>query len=499
MDHNVTTRKEIRNVLNQNIGNIVSTQDFSRPYLLGGYIPVLMERGILERVGRGQYKILKKVSTPKRKQPVESTRTTKFESSTIDIREALNQNVGNIIVTQDFTKPARAANYLRTLKENGFLERTGFGKYKVLKKITLKKKGPVKGRRTNQRVKDLSAIPAVLNSSTDGLVMPQIFEAYKRITPPGQEVNTLYLYRLFEFMGKKGVIGENGVNPKFRRSNKGACPKRFILLDKNITPKEWEVLVDQYRMWYQFKKENKVKKRFKRKTIMSKVNSCDSINNNFGEDRNNPNKKYVEDFFIQKVKTRLGDELVRCLVVTGPDYNHHMTSLFTTFAKKVLVCEIAPDVFDTIYRKAQICPYHIDNRVSLLKCDINDVAAVNCRYADVDLMRTLKNNYIIIYNQITRQDLLCAKSKEKFFTFTCTRRNQDSEVTLSYLKQLVGKCFGMKLTGLSGGTEVRGTHKQLRSCKRHFPSIENYGRVKEMHVFTYQDDVPMMNVLFTYK
>ena len=237
MDHNVTTRKEIRNVLNQNIGNIVSIQDFSHPYLLGGYIPVLMERGILERVGRGQYKILKKVSTPKRKQPVESTRTTKFESSTIDIREALNRNVGNIIVTQDFTKPARAANYLRTLKENGFLERTGFGKYKVLKKITLKKKGAVKGRRTNQRVKDLSAIPAVLNSSTDGLVMPQIFEAYKRITPPGQEVNTLYLYRLFEFMSKKGVIGENGGNPKFRRSNKGPCPKRFILLDKTSLQK----------------------------------------------------------------------------------------------------------------------------------------------------------------------------------------------------------------------------------------------------------------------
>jgi len=186
-------------------------------------------------------------------------------------------------------------------------------------------------------------------------------------------------------------------------------------------------------------------------------------------------------------------------VVTGPDYNHHMTSLFTTFAKKVLVCEIAPDVFDTIYRKAQICPYHIDNRVSLLKCDINDVAAVNCRYADVDLMRTLKNNYIIIYNQITRQDLLCSKSKEKFFTFTCTRRNQDSEVTLSYLKQLVGKCFGMKLTSLSSGTEVRGKHKKLRSCKQHFPSIEKYGRVKEMYVFTYQDDVPMMNVLFVYK
>jgi len=500
MTYVITTRKEIRKILNQNIGNIVANQDFSKPFLLGGYIPVLMERGILERVGRGQYKILKKASTPKRKQPVESTRSTKFKSSRKDIRKSLNRNVGNIVTTQDFTIPAVAANYMATLMQKGFLERVGFGKYKVLKRVILKRRGGLKKGHTISKLKDLSAIPAILNSSDEGLIMRQVYESYQRITPHDQQVNHLYLYRLFEFAKNKGVIKDNGPNHELRKTKKGPAPRKILLINKNITLHEWEDLVDKYRMWYQYKKENKVKRIAKRKSVMSKFKCCDSIIDNFGETRDNPNKQYIEDFFIKKVKTRLGNELVRCLVITGPDYNHHINSLFTTFAEKVLVCEIAPDVFDNIYRKAQICPYHINHKVSLLKCDVDDIAAVNCRYSDIDLMRTLKNNYGIIYRQIQRQDMLCKKSKEKFLTFTCTRRCQNSfETTITYLKKLVGECFGMKLTGLSDGVEVRHQNEKLKSCKQIFPLIEKYGRVKKMYVFTYQDDVPMMNVLFSYK
>jgi hypothetical protein len=503
MDHNVTTRKEIRNVLNQNIGNVVANQDFSRPYLLGGYIPVLMERGILERVGRGQYKILKKVSTPKRKQPVESTRTTKFESSTIDIREALNRNVGNIIVTQDFTKPAIAASYLAKLFQRGFLERTGFGKYKVLKKITLKKKGPNKGKKLNQRVKDLSPIPTILNSSKGGLVVRQIQTIYENMVPKEDQVNSLYLYRLLGFAKKKGIVKENGADKSLRRKGKGPYPKKLSLVNPNITRKEWDHFVDQYRLFYQYKKENKVNRKFKRKTIMSKVENSDTIIDSFGEDRDNPNKQLVEDHFFKTVKKYLGVKKAHCFAITGPDYFRHVTKLFGTIANKVTVCEIQPDVFDVIYRKAQVCPHYTVGKVSLYMGDVND-ALSTCQYIDLDLMACICSIDELIIKQIKHQSLNC--DGLKFLTFTTSIRNDGGvDKRLSILKKILLKSLNVKLNGFRGGNgfgegiEVFNPSKQLSFCLKHIPEIEDCGKVKDIQVFTYQDSQPMMSVLITYK
>jgi len=202
------------------------------------------------------------------------------------------------------------------------------------------------------------------------------------------------------------------------------------------------------------------------------------------------------------VKKRLGGELVKCLAIKGPDYHHHMHSLFTTIANRVMVCEIAQDIFDIIYRKSLICPYSLDNKVTVHRCDVDELSPINCRYADIDLMRTIKNNYDIVSGQLKKQDDFCSKDEEKYFTFTFTRRSQGGDIfgrTLLYLEKLVKEHFGMELIGLSDGTDVCEQHGKFKSCKQHFLLAKKYGRVNKMYVFTYQDDVPMMNVLIAYK
>ena len=51
-----------------------------------------------------------------------------------EVRDFLNKRVGSIIAVQDFSKPTQVTHYLSILHENGNLERTERGKYKVLKK-----------------------------------------------------------------------------------------------------------------------------------------------------------------------------------------------------------------------------------------------------------------------------------------------------------------------------------------------------------------------------
>lgn len=423
-----------------------------------------------------------------------------------NIRDSINKMVGLTINVTDFYNKPVAANYLGSLCYSEHLERISRGEYKVLKKVILKKPGPRKGKRYNRNFKDLSVIPSILNSSKEGLTVSQIHRLYQRITNPEKQVNMLYLYRILGFGITNGVILENGFNEKERRSVRGPTPKRLILSNKNITIEEWESFISEFRLFYQYKKENKVRKKSSRKTIMEKFKNSQSIITNFDEDRDNLNKQFIEEYFIEKVQNHLDGNSINCFAITGPDYNRHVTKLFSTIANKVMICELKPDVFDIIYRKAQICPYYIDNKVSVLNCDVDDVSPINYHYIDVDLMRSLDNISKSVLRQIRQQDYSCDKNSFKFITFTASIRHDGGvDNRLTILKNLLYKGFELKLDsfqngeGFGTGIEVFNPSRKKNSCLLHISNIKEFGRVKDLYVFTYQDGSPMMSVLVIYK
>lgn len=513
MKHNVESRKDIRTVLNKNICSIFTPQDFTNPVLAGNYLSQLVEKNIVERVGRGKYKILKKSGTQKRNPPTKPTREKKFNISTrAEIRKVLNENIGTIITTQDFTKPAFAANYLYQLTETGNVENIGFGKYQILKKVSLKKKGPKKGVRQpyhSERLKDLSNIPEILNSSEQGLVLRQIESKYEQITHPSKQVNRNYLYRLCSFGIKEGILIHNGVNKDMRELGKGPFPKRIILKDKNISQENWDVFVEKFRSHYQYKKNNKSTRVVKTKSL-SKLPS--KINNSFDENRDNKNKVIVERFFFETVKQYLNNEKVRCLAITGPDYNRHVQGLFSTIADEVFIVEIDNEVFRTIFNKAQICPNYLSNKVKLINTDINDVIINNCRYIDLDLMSSTASIFPIVHEQVKLQKYFVNFNELKFLTFTaCNRKDGGPNDRLIALERLLHFSFQAKLKGFQGKSddcfgepivfnkEGNNEDKNLKHCYKRIPIFSDYGCIVDIHVFTYQDTSPMISVLAVYK
>ncbi len=421
--------------------------------------------------------------------------------SSKDIRGILNKKIGSIIYVKDFVQRTKVSSYLSKLYQSGYLDRIYTGEYKVLKKIVLKKRKGVK-KENNYRLKDLSTLPAILNSSKDGLVMRQIQTIYENITPKEKQVNALYLYRILGFAKKQGLIENNGVNKKMR-GIKGPYPTRIKLTNPHITTEEWKQLVKKYRMWYQYKKENKNKRVSSPKTVMEKFKNSDSIIHNFDEDRDNQNKQFVEDYFFNIVQKHLGEERINCFAITGPDYFRHVTKLFNTIANKVTICELQPDIFDVIYRKAQVCPYYIDKKVSLYKGDVNDLPW-NCQYIDLDLMACIDSISETIVNQVNNQSRAC--DGLKFITFTTSTRNDGGvDVRLSKLKNLLNDSFGLKLKGFQGGegfgegVELFNKTQSLNFCLQRIPKIIDYGKVKDICIFTYIDHSPMMSVLLVYK
>ena len=499
MKYNVSTRKEIRKILNQNIGNTVSNQDFSRTYLLGGYIPVLMERGILERVGRGQYKILKKASTPKRKQPVERTRERKIKTTPRSaMRKFLNKNVGSIVTTQDFTKPATAANYLRVLAEYQFVERIGFGKYKILKQVRLKPRGNKKGVMPKiGKLKDLSSIPTIINSSKEGLVVRQIEHKYKELTPVADQVNRGYLYRFLGYGVKEGIIKHIGTNKELRKGNKGPWPKRLALVNKDITEDEWNKFIAHYIKWYSGKKETRS---IKKKVIPGNVGKISSkIIESFKHERENPNKCYVESYFLNIVKHYIQDP-IDCMTVTGPDYTRHINNLFSTIAKKITVVEHKHKVFNEIFNQACACPKYLHGDVDLVKKDVTKYIS-NSQYIDLDLMGSLQSLVDVIYNHFRNQLYLNDQDVYKFLTFTASIRSDGGpEKRLDILKHIfLNTGLNAVLDGFHGEGEPVQNSYQLKFCLKHLPDISDNGRLIDSHIFTYQDTTPMLSVLIVYK
>jgi len=240
--------------------------------------------------------------------------------------------------------------------------------------------------------------------------------------------------------------------------------------------------------------------------VAEKLEPSEVITTGFGEERENPNKQFVEDYFLKAIKKNLNGKSIPCFTLTGPDYNRHMKKLFNTIANTVVVAEVKKDVFDTIYNKAKICPHNIKNKVSLLNCNIDDVTATNCYFMDIDLMGNIVTIYNTVLNQIKIQSDSCNNNKLKHLSFTASRRNDKGENNrLKKLTKLLYEGFEARLDGFHGGAgfgegiKVVQHSTQLRTCKQHIPDITHYGRIKDLHVFTYQDGGPMMSLLITYK
>jgi hypothetical protein len=384
------------------------------------------------------------------------------------------------------------ARYLSQLCKNGFLERISHGQYKILKKITIRKRG--KSKPKPRTIKDLNMILTILKSSKKGYIVDQIEEVYKRLTPPEQQIEKSYLDKLLTFGLKKGILKHDKKAPELRKGKRGPIPKRIVLENPNVTDDEWNQFIDTFR---------KLKRDKREKTSILKSKK---IIESFDEHRDNKNKQFVENFFIDRIQENLGGQLIKCFTITGPDYHRHINKLFEKIAEKVIVCEINPHVFNVIYRKALTCPYYLDNRVSLLNCDLDDIDSFNCSYVDLDLMITISNIYNSVLRQIKNQEYSCNETNLKSISFTASIRCDGGEIKrLELLKDLLYEAFELELEGFLGGTgfgkgyEVNGKSEKLNFCHKHIPIINKYGSAKNVYVFTYQDHTPMISVLVVYK
>ena len=498
MNYEANTRKEIRHILNQNIYNTINVKDFKRKQLFAGYIPMLIERGVLIRVGRGQYKILKEAYSKRtRKSRVAPTRKSKFNAPTVKkIRNVLNKNIGKVVSTQDFSHPAKTSSYLTTLIERGFVERVSLGTYKILKRVRNKRTGGKKGTiPACCKFKDLSSIPAILNSSKEGLVLLQIEHKYQQITPKEMQVNRNYLYRLLGYGVQEGIVKRNGVNKELRTNDRGPYPKRLVLVNKDITDNEWQAFVDKYIEWYSGQK----KKKSTKKTPNLNIGQVPKkIINSFKEERNNPNKCYVESQFLKTVKSYINTP-IECMAVTGPDYDRHISKLFSTIASKLTIVEHKHEIFKVILSKASICPKYIQGSVDLIKADVSGVISTS-QYIDLDLMGTLKSLVNIISNHLRNQLYFNNSDSYKFLTFTASIRCDGGyEKRVDLLKHIfLNMGLNAKLEGYEEGIPVRSS-KKLKFCQSHRPIISDKGRLIKCQIFTYQDTTPMLCVLLIYK
>jgi hypothetical protein len=422
-----------------------------------------------------------------------------------EIREILNRMpLGSIIAVTSFPQKIYASGYFCDLEQNGFLERVSRGRYKTLKKIVLRRRGHLKGVRHLKTMKDLSVIPTIVKSDEKGLVMKQIFLLYKRLVPEKHQVNMNFLYRLFAFGIKEGIFENNGFNIEQKDHFRGPTPKRIVFKNSNLTIDKWNEFVDKYRLWYQYKKENKVNRISKCKTVINSSDNGHVIIKSFGEDRNNTNKKFVEEYFLNEIKKHLGGNKIDCFIISGPDYNRHVIKLFDTIANHVIICEKNQNVFSVIYKKAQICPYYINQKVSLINSDIKDVFPSNCLFVDLDLMSSLQTIEQLILNTIRYQDYNYS-SNVKFISFTTSIRNDGGFPKRNdLLKSILNKGFNIVFDERNVdifNAKIPMSDKSTigNFCIKHTPQIKDFGRAVDISIFTYEDTSPMLSVLISYR
>jgi hypothetical protein len=491
------SRNKIRDELNKRVGETVNYKDFQDLTRASSYLSRLQKdnKGYVEKVACGQYKILKKIENPVIIEPDKLIKSDSRET----LRNELNKRINEIVDTRQFTDCHLASNYFSVLSKRGFVERINRGQYKIIKKIKLKRRGAKKGTKRYENYKDLSMIPTILTSSNNGLGMSQIQNYYYELTPENRQVNKNYLYRLLKFGFDKGVIKIISKDKSLRTGTRGPIPKRWGLTNPNLTIEEWNDCVEEYRRFYQYQKDRKLNK-VSPKTIEQKFNNSSEIIDAF-EERDNPNKQMVEDYFLKVVEKYLDKNLIDCLIISGPDYNRHISKVFSKIANHVTICEKERDIFKSIYRKACICPFYLNNQVSLINADVHGFYKDNCRYIDLDLMATIRNIKPIILKQLKNQIKTC--DEIKFFTFTVSLRNDGGEkIRIEQLKEILYESFEVTLDGLGMGDDIENEFvesKKYGFCREFLPEVQDYHNVKELIVMEYKDTTPMISVLIVYE
>jgi len=360
--------------------------------------------------------------------------------------------------------------------------------------------------------KDLSTLSTVLKSSINGLTAAQIYNEYQKITKPDQQVSKQYLQKTIRYGVAEGIIKINGYVP---HTGPGKAPRRLTLSDINMTNDDWDTFIQLYRA--EIVEETKAKLNKKKKAKLSTTKPCkasappvstssEKICDHFNETRENPNKQFVESFFINRVAQYLGDEKVRCLALTGPDYFRHVNKLFNTFTDELFIVENDNGVFNQILERAKDCPHYAANRVKLLNCNLEDVVIRSCRYIDLDFMCGLKSTYQTINSYVRTQTFTAGKDITKFITFTSSNRNDGGEdERLRVLKQLLYEAFAIKIERFNGGAGLGGKFPLTKAHKLHYchqrnPIIIDYGTVIDIQIITYSDsNHPMLSVLVVYQ
>jgi hypothetical protein len=497
----------LRQELNNRVGETICAKEFrdSPTYSgIGSYLSKLHKTGYVKRIKHGEYKILKEVKTDalkkiEKRNIRETTNLINNESRKL-MREELNKRINKFVNVRDFTNAHQAADYLRILLPSGCVERVDVGIYKILKKIKTKRRGAKKGIKSCKNRKDLSIIPTILRSSDNGIGMVQLQEQYCKLTPIDKQVNQNYLYRIFTFGIKEGVIKNFGKDINLKIHVKGSIPKRYGLINNDITTEEWDTFLDKFRLHYQYQQAHKLDKVSKFKTVHEKVDDSGSIIKEFDEERDNPNKQFVESYFLNIIKNHLDKDLINCLTITGPDYNRHVGKLFSHIANHITICEKSRYVFNVIYKKASICPFYLNNQVSLINDDIANINKDNCYYIDLDLMATIKNIKSCILKQINNQKQTCNKNKLKFLSFTSSMRKDGGEKNrIKILKELLFDGFELEIESLGDLVKVGDSSKKYGFCGQYLPKIKRNRKVKDLVILEYKDYSPMLSVLIVYR
>lgn len=231
----------------------------------------------------------------------------------------------------------------------------------------------------------------------------------------------------------------------------------------------------------------------------------DKINDKFDpEKRKNHNKRFVEDFFL-KIATNYISQ-TRCLVITGPDYDRHITKLFDTIANEVYVCEYAPGIMRQIEDTASTCPHFQQGQIKFLNCPVQDIMVDKCQYIDLDLMATLINVRSVIAKHIKLQSFVVEGIKVIIFS-AGVRNDGQGLVRFKILHDLLSTSLNAKLMGFDGipcgfgkGVILDGIKTGSGiNCTKHVPNFKDSGRIIDFQYFNYADDCPMITAIIVYK
>ncbi len=175
----------------------------------------------------------------------------KIQVTRDEVRSMFNEmDLGSIVTSKTIPNinQTTVTWLLKDLNQSNHIKRVSRGHYKLLKKLSLKQTKKRKSPRTvNKRTKDVSMIPSILKYNENGLVMREIKRIYNTLTPIDKQVTTPYLYRLFGFAQKEGIIVKNGTDEKFRCSKIGKTPSKYALVDSTLSDECWKNAVRKYR------------------------------------------------------------------------------------------------------------------------------------------------------------------------------------------------------------------------------------------------------------